>query len=79
MAKTRYNLILLNDNVNSMQDIIRMVSTVCCYSSCQAEQIVTLAHHRGAAELKENLTAEECLQYIEIFTELGLKVEDEKI
>ena len=47
-----FALILLNDNVNSFNWVIRALIEVCSFSSIQAEQCAYIAHYKGKCEIK---------------------------
>jgi len=45
-------LMLHNDNVNTFDDVINALITICQHESSQAEQCATIAHYKGSCEIK---------------------------
>jgi ATP-dependent Clp protease adaptor protein ClpS len=50
--KDGFILILLNDEVNSFDHVIRALAQVCGHDEYQAEQCAMIAHFKGSCEVK---------------------------
>ncbi|MGQ1888819.1 ATP-dependent Clp protease adaptor ClpS [Thermophagus sp. OGC60D27] len=48
-------LILYNDDVNTFDDVINALITICQHDSTQAEQCTIIAHYNGSCEIKRGL------------------------
>jgi len=51
-SKNNYTLILLNDEVNSFDHVIKSLIEVCGHDPVQAEQCAVIAHFRGNCDVK---------------------------
>ena len=45
----KYNLILINDEINTLDHVVNAISMICCFTKAQAEQIAMLADYKGSA------------------------------
>jgi ATP-dependent Clp protease adaptor protein ClpS len=46
------SLLLINDDVNSFDHVIKSLVDVCCHDEIQAEQCAYLTHHKGGCVIK---------------------------
>jgi len=46
------SLLLINDDVNSFDHVIKSLVDVCCHDELQAEQCAYLTHHKGGCVIK---------------------------
>lgn len=67
-------LVLLNDNHNTFEHVIDVLSTVMGFESSRSEQIAILVHTKGKCNIKEG-PYREILPYYTGLKEQGLTVE----
>lgn len=67
------NLVLLNDDVNAFEYVIKILTKVCGHDPLQAEQCASLAHYTGKCQIKRGELV--VLKHIQKeLNEKGLKV-----
>lgn len=49
------SLVLLNDDVNTFEHVIKSLVEICGHDSVQAEQCAMLVHFKGSCEIKKGL------------------------
>ncbi len=69
-----FQLILINDDVNTFEHVIEMLIKFCNHDSVQAEQCALLVHYKGKCAIKKGALKELNL-VSEILSENGLTVE----
>jgi ATP-dependent Clp protease adaptor protein ClpS len=78
MSKKKYQLVLLDDNVNSFDDVINSLCEVLGHNVFQAEQCATIVHNNGQCVVhygdKEDLEF-----YEKVLESAGLNVKVETI
>ncbi|HUS86058.1 MAG TPA: ATP-dependent Clp protease adaptor ClpS [Bacteroidales bacterium] len=52
VSRNNYALILLNDEVNSFEHVIKSLVEVCGHDPVQAEQCAVITHFRGSCDVK---------------------------
>lgn len=50
-------LILLNDDVNTFDHVIKALVEVCGHDRYQAEQCATIVHYKGSCEVKKGVAS----------------------
>ena len=50
-------LILLNDDINTFEHVIKSLVEVCGHDVIQAEQCATIVHFKGSCEVKRDIAA----------------------
>lgn len=71
-------IVVLNDDVNSFQNVIKSLVEVCNHDNFQAEQCALVIHHKGKCDVKSGEMIDILPMYIGLL-ERGLKVEIETI
>ncbi len=71
---TTLRLILHNDNVNSFQRVIVVIVLLMGYDVIRAEQLATIAHHKGTATLMEGKDIDYLLMMQMLFRNENLTV-----
>ncbi|MCT4638369.1 MAG: ATP-dependent Clp protease adaptor ClpS [Bacteroidales bacterium] len=70
-AEVLYTLFLHNDDVNSFEDVISHLTSVCEIDAIQAEQIAYLVHYKGSCDVCSG-SKEEMLKREYLLQEKGL-------
>jgi ATP-dependent Clp protease adaptor protein ClpS len=52
-ATEEFVLVLLNDDINTFDHVIKALIEVCGHDLCQAEQCAMITHFKGSCEVKE--------------------------
>lgn len=78
MARTRrskeYAVYLLNDNVNSFQDVMLILEMMLGFNTFQAEQIATIIHGVGEYRVMKGKQAD-MEEFSEVLIKNGLSIE----
>ena len=72
--KGRYEVVVLNDDVNTFEWVIECLETYCQHDSLQAEQCATIVHYTGKCIIKIG-SFEKLKPICETLLEKGLTVE----
>jgi ATP-dependent Clp protease adaptor protein ClpS len=78
VKKKKYQLILLDDDVNSFDDVMNGLCEVLGHNTYQAEQCAMIVHHKGECVITHG-TKDDINFYKKVLTELGLKLKINKI
>lgn len=75
--KKQHQLVLLNDNENSFDDIINVLCEVLGHNIYQAEQCATIVHNKGRCVIYSG-DKSDLLLYQKMLTDEGVTTEVEK-
>jgi ATP-dependent Clp protease adaptor protein ClpS len=51
-SRDNFNLVLINDDVNTFEHVIKSLVEVCGHDEYQAEQCATITHFKGKCDIK---------------------------
>ena len=67
-----YAVILVNDDKNSFEGVIKSLALICNHNILQAEQCANIVHHSGECYVKEHLSYDEAEKISELLIGQGL-------